>query len=58
MLIAFSASAQYSESVREAVEEAFSLAEKTPDSVIVACGTLSFAGDIIREVKSFKRGTC
>ena len=50
--------AQYSESVREAVEEAFSLAEKTPDSVIVACGTLSFAGDIIREVKSFKRGTC
>ena len=45
--------AVYAESVEKAVEDAFSLAKETPDSVIIACGTLSFAGDVIRSVRSY-----
>ena len=44
--------AVFAESVEKAVEDAFGLAEETTDSVIIACGTLSFAGDVIRAVKS------
>ena len=43
--------AVFAESVDKAVKDAVSLAKTIPDSVIIACGTLSFVGDVIRAVK-------
>lgn len=43
--------AVFADSIKKAVKLAEEQAAETADSVIIACGTLSFVGDIIRTVK-------
>lgn len=43
--------AEYSESISDAIDRALEIADQESDSVIIACGSLSFIGDIIRVKK-------